>query len=97
MNNQKRRTFDSALKAKVALAAIRGEKTSAQISSEFGVHSSLIAKWKKRVLDGLPRLFQDTDPRSDNQDSQQVGALYEEIGRLKVELDFLKKKFDRCR
>lgn len=95
MTKQKRRNLDSALKAKVALAAIRGEKTTAQLSSEFAVHSSQIAAWKKRALDGLAGLFQ--DKRAAGDEAPDASALYEEIGRLKVELDFLKKKFDRCR
>jgi transposase len=57
--SRKRRVLGSALKAKVALAAIRGDKTTAQLSSEFGVHATQVAAWKRRLLEGAPALFDD--------------------------------------
>lgn len=95
--DKQRRKMDAALKAKVALAAIRGEQTTAQICSAYGVHSSQVAKWKKRALEALPGAFTEGSSRdAGGADEQTVSALYEEIGRLKVEADFLKKKLERC-
>lgn len=86
-----RRRFSGSFKAKVALEALREQKTTAQLSSEFGCHPSQIAKWKKEALEGLPHLF---GVRANGQAEEQVvAALYEHIGRLKMELEWFKKKF----
>lgn len=89
--NGTRRRFSGSFKAKVALEAIREQKTTAQLSSQYGCHPSQIAKWKKDALEGLPHLF---DARSNDRVEEQVVAeLYEHIGRLKMELEWFKKKF----
>jgi transposase-like protein len=87
------RKFESAFKARVALEAIKGHKTIAELSSSFGVHGTQIASWKKQALEEFPRLF--SDPRSaKGADEALVSMLYQQIGQLKVELDWLKKKSD---
>ena len=90
--SRKRRTLGAALKAKVALAAVRGDKTTAQLASQFGVHTSQVTAWKKRLLEGVGELF--ADGRKSRQDEQSVAEeeLYEQIGRLKMEVEWLKKK-----
>lgn len=88
---RKRRVFGAAFKAKVAMAACRGEKTTAQLASEFGVHASQIAAWKKQLLQGAPGLFADgRGKRADEPSNEQ--ELFEQIGRLKMEVEWLKKK-----
>jgi transposase-like protein len=87
-----RKQYSAKFKARVAVEAIRGEKTMSQLGSEFKVHPVQIAKWRKTALDQLPELFVDGrtgKPRTSEVDHT---ALYEEIGRLKVELDWIKKK-----
>ena len=77
--------------AKVAVAAVKEVHTVSELSSQFGVHSTQIHKWKRRLLDGAVELF--TRPggeRPSNED--EVAELYEQIGRLKMELEWLKKK-----
>jgi len=90
--SRKRRTLGASLKAKVALAAVRGDKTTAQLASEFGIHTSQVTAWKKRLLEGVPELF--ADGRGKRSDEQPVNEqeLYEQIGRLKMEVEWLKKK-----
>lgn len=90
--SRKRRTLGASLKAKVALAAVRGDKTTAQLASEFGIHTSQVTAWKKRLLEGVPELF--ADGRRKRSDEQPVNEqeLYEQIGRLKMEVEWLKKK-----
>jgi len=61
---RERRTLGAAFKAKVALAAVRGDKTTAQLASQFGVHTSHITAWKKRLLEGVPELFADSRRKS---------------------------------
>jgi putative transposase len=87
-----RRRHDGAFKAKVALEALKGEKTLAQLSSEFGVHPNQIAQWRKQILKELPTLFSDHTKRNDKDQEELISELYRQIGQLKVELDWLKKK-----
>ena len=87
-----RKNHDSAFKAKVALEAIKGEKTMAQISSEYGVHVNQIGQWRKHLLTELPSLFSDKRKKVEKQNEELETELYKQIGQLKVELDWLKKK-----
>lgn len=87
-----KKKFDGAFKAKVALEAIKGEKTIAQIASEYGVHPNQIGQWKKRLLEELPGLFSDWRKREEKEGAAETDELYRQIGQLKVELDWLKKK-----
>ena len=77
-------------KSKVALAALKGDKTLAQLSSEFGVCSVQISQWKAQLLQQLPNAFQHQE-RPVRAETL-TAPLYQEIGRLKMELDWLKKK-----
>jgi len=90
--SRKRRIFGPAFKAKVALAAARGDKTTAQLAGQFGIHASQIASWKKQLLDGVAELFVDGRSRKADETSADEQELYEQIGRLKMEVDWLKKK-----
>jgi len=87
-----RKQYSPKFKARVAIEAIRGEKTLSQLGSQFQVHPIQIAKWRKSALEQLPELFVDGRTRQGRSGETDSGALYEEIGRLKVELDWLKKK-----
>ena len=89
----KRKTHSVSFKAKVAIAALREQETVAQLSSRFAVHASQIHQWKKRVLDGMEGLFNPAGrPRKGDADEVSVDELFEQIGRLKMELEWLKKK-----
>ena len=92
-----RKRYSSDLKAKVALEAIRGEKTTNELASEYGVHPSQIAQWKKQALEGLPDLFSTRGANQTKNEDALVANLYQEIGQLKVELDWLKKKSGQLR
>src|ERR1700684_4122568 len=87
-----RKQYSPAFKARVAIEAIRGEKTLSQLGSQFKVHPMQIAKWRKAALEQLPELFVDGRTRKASDSKPDNDGLYEEIGRLKVELDWLKKK-----
>jgi putative transposase len=90
--SRKRRSFTKKFKAKVALEAIKGDRTAAQLASEYGVHVTQITKWKKHVLQNISELFA-KKVDTDSQDQQKLqDELYKQIGQLKVELDWLKKK-----
>ena len=87
-----RKQYSAAFKARVAIEAIRGEKTLSQLGSQFKVHPIQIAKWRKSAMTQLPELFVDGRTKKGAVVETGNDALYEEIGRLKVELDWLKKK-----
>ena len=91
MNGNKKR-YGSKYKAKVALESIKGEKTAAELASQYGIHATQIARWKKHMLENLPEIFSNKHEK-DREDAEKLQAeLYRQIGQLKVELDWLKKK-----
>jgi transposase-like protein len=87
-----RKQHSPQFKARVVIEAIRGQKTLSQLASQFKVHPIQIAKWRKAALEQMPELFVDGRTRKLRSGETDNNALYEEIGRLKVELDWLKKK-----
>lgn len=87
----KRRRFSASFKAEVALEALKGSKTINEIAAERRVHPNQVAAWKKQAAQGLPEVFSEGHGR-DSQEEHLTEQLYEQIGRLKVELDWLKKK-----
>jgi putative transposase len=76
----------------VALEAVRGVKTLSELSSTYGVHPTVIAQWKRQLLDGAAGIFSRVNGAMSKSEEEVTGPLYEEIGRLKMELDWLKKK-----
>jgi len=87
-----RKTYDAAFNAKVAFEAAKGEKTIAQIASEFGVHPNQIRLWRNHLVEQLPELFSNRRPLKEKARDGLEAELYEQIGRLKMELEWLKKK-----
>jgi transposase-like protein len=92
MDRNMRRGHDAVFKARIALEALKGEKTMAQLSSEYGVHSNQIRQWRQRLLDEVPQVFSDRRRKQDKEDEEMTSELYRQIGQLKVELEWLKKK-----
>ena len=90
--NGRRRRFNGAVRARVAIEVLREQKTAAaQIASEFECHTSQVARWKKEALEGLPTLF--ATRVGERAEERLSASLYEQIGRLKMELEWFKKKF----
>ena len=88
-----RRRFDGKFKAKVALEAIRGLKTVSEIAKQFKVHPNQVTTWKKQLLGGAELAFENSSVSTKRgSDEREASELYEQIGRLKVELEWLKKK-----
>ena len=92
---KERRNFDSSFKAKIALEALREQKSINQLAAENELHPNQISLWKKQLLDGSTELFKEGKTPKQKQDNKLVDQLYQQIGQLKVEVDWLKKKSDQ--
>lgn len=88
---RKRKTHSPQFKAKVALAAIQEDETTAQLASRFGIHPTLVSTWKRQMLEGAAEIF-DKGRKTQKQAEAHTDELYRQIGQLKVENDFLSKK-----
>ena len=89
-----RKSYSAEFKAKVALEAVKGDRSLAELASSYEVHPTQIGQWRKALVAGLPEVFSEKRRRKQQGDEDEKARLYEEIGRLKVELDWLKKKSD---
>jgi len=90
---KKRKVHSAGFKAKVALEAVRELETVSQLASRYGVHPSQIHQWKRQLLEGAEGLFGEVGrPRKSSEEDVSPAELYEQIGRLKMELEWLKKK-----
>ncbi len=89
-----RKNFEAGFKAKVALEAVKGEKTIAELSSEYGVHPNIIGKWRKELLERLPEIFNGRKSRREKERGEDIEKLSKSIGQLKVENDWLKKNWN---
>lgn len=89
-----RKTFSKEFKAKVALEAIKGYKSINELAREYQVHPNAIGNWKKQILEALPGIFENKRGPRTEIDPDLPDQLYKQIGKLQVELDWLKKKFN---
>jgi len=89
---QKRKKHSDEFKARVALEAVRGVRTLSELSSAHSVHPTVIAHWKRQLVDGAATVFSRAVGNGLRTEEEITAPLYEEIGRLKVEVDWLKKK-----
>ena len=89
--SRKRRTHSPVLKAKVALAAIQGEKTITELAEQFQIHPNQITKWKKQLLNSAQEVFENGSGKSPSENNETIKDLHAKIGKLTVENDFLSK------
>ena len=92
MSKTIRRQHSAAFKARVALETLKGEKTLAQLSTHFGIHTTQINKWKKELMLGIQDIFTHKRQKRDLDQEQLMEQLYKQIGKKEVEIDWLKKK-----
>ena len=88
----KRKQHTAAFKAQVALAALTGDRTVNELAGQYGVHPTLIHTWKKQLLQGADQVFSNGVKAAGHDAEAQKAELFEQIGRLKMELEWLKKK-----
>jgi transposase len=87
-----RKRYDSTFKSKVALAAMRGDKTISELAAQYAVHGNLVSQWKRKLLANIELVFTEADDGQREDREALLDDLYQQIGRLKVELEWLKKK-----
>jgi transposase-like protein len=87
-----RKTYSGKFKGKVAIEAVKEEKTIAELASQYEVHPTQIKAWKRQMLDRVEELFADKRRQQDKEQAELIEELYKQIGQLKVELDWVKKK-----
>ena len=88
----KRKRYSSEFKAKVAVDALKEQKTLSELANQYQIHSVQISTWKKQLLDGSALIFKNSTNNNQKKQQNLEAHLYQEIGRLKIELDWLKKK-----
>jgi putative transposase len=91
MTTQRKR-YSAEFKARVALEVLKGQRTLNEIASDYGVHPTQLTAWKKQILEELPQIFSDKRVKANKEQEALQDRLYQQIGQLKVELDWLKKK-----
>ena len=91
---KQRKQHSAGFKAKVALEALRGERTLNEVAGQFELHPTQVTQWKKRLVEGASGVFNGRADRAAVEESALRDRLYQEIGQLKVELDWLKKKHE---
>ena len=92
MIKTQRKRYTAEFKARLALEVIRGQRTLNEIASEHGIHPNLLMQWKQRLLEELPAVFADRRCKDEQHQEEHEAQLYQQIGQLKCELDWLKKK-----
>jgi transposase-like protein len=89
---RQRKTYSASFKARIALAALKGDSTANELAAQHQIHPTLISNWKKALLDGVESLFADGARPAKGAGQPDPAELFEQIGRLKMELEWLKKK-----
>ncbi len=89
---KKRKNYSAKFKTKVALEAVKEQLTLSEIASKYEVHPNLVTQWKKKLLDGTESIFLDKRSKKESNNEELVDDLYRQIGQMKVETDWLKKK-----
>lgn len=95
MKKQNRKSYTKEFKVKVVLEAFKGQRTINEISSDYGIHPNQVMNWKKQAIESLPDVFSTRRTRDAEEEESLKAQLYQQIGQLKVELDWVKKKAGR--
>lgn len=89
---KQRKQYSADFKARVALEVVKAQRGINEIASEYGVHPSQLLQWKRQLVESLPTVFADKRSKANQEQAELEAQLYQQIGQLKVELDWMKKK-----
>lgn len=89
---RQRKQYSADLKAKIAVEAVKGQRTIQEIASHYGIHPNQVTHWKKQLLDGASEVFSSGRDHAVEANEELRAELYQQVGKLQVELDWLKKK-----
>ena len=89
---RQRKQYSADLKAKIAVEAVKGQRTIQEIASHYSIHPNQVTQWKKQLLDNAGEVFSSSRDRISEADEQMKAELYQQIGKLQVEFDWLKNK-----
>ena len=89
---KQRKSYSTEFKVKIALEAIKGQRTVNEIASQYSVHPNQVTQWKRQAIESLPEVFSTKRERDAEEEEVLKAQLYQQIGQLKVELDWMKKK-----
>ena len=89
---RQRKQYSADLKARIALEAVKGQRTVQEIASHYGIHPTMVTNWKKQLVEGAAEIFGNGQIHAAEADEQLKAELYQQIGKLQVDLDWLKKK-----
>ena len=89
---RQRKQYSADLKAKIAVEAMKGQRTIQEIGSHYGIHPNQVTNWKRQLLEGATDIFSNGRVRAEEADEQLKAELYQQIGKLQVDLEWLKKK-----
>lgn len=90
--NPRRKTYSGEYKTKIVVEVMKGQQTVNQLASKYGVHPNMITQWKKQALAGLPQILSDRRGKDEKAEEEIKAQLYQQIGQLKMELEWMKKK-----
>ena len=94
--SRKRRQYSANFKAKVALAALKGDETTSEIAARFEIHPTMVSQWKRELLDNATGVFEGKgEGKAAQKTQEEIDTLYREIGKLTVERDFLSRRLGR--
>ncbi len=92
MKKRQRKKYSAELKARIAVEAVKGQRTIQEIASHYSIHPTMVTNWKRRMLDGASDIFSNGREQSAKSEEEVLSELYQQIGKLQVEVDWLKKK-----
>ncbi len=92
MKKRQRKKYSAELKARIAVEAVKGQRTIQEIASHYSIHPTMVTNWKRQLLDGVSNIFSNGREQAAESEEEVRSELYQQIGKLQVEVDWLKKK-----
>ena len=92
--SKKRKQYSADFKAKVAIAALKGDQTTSELAARYQIHTNMVSTWRRELLDSASDIFERKNDKKNQSHQEEIDALYRQIGQLTVERDFLARRLD---